>query len=121
MTTYDLVVVGSGFGGAVAACRAAAAGRRVLVLERGRRWEPADYPRKPGDPWRYSVRKPHKRNGWFDIRFLDGDMIVVSGAGVGGGSLAYANVSIDAGPEVFTAGWPAAITSRKPGSGALPT
>ena len=41
---YDVVIVGSGFGGAVAACRLAHAGRSVLVLERGRRWAPQDYP-----------------------------------------------------------------------------
>ena len=46
---YDAVIVGSGFGGAVAACRLAQAGRNVLVLERGRRWNISDYPRQIGD------------------------------------------------------------------------
>ena len=46
---YDVVVVGSGFGGAVMACRLAEAGRSVAVLERGRRWDNADFPRyRPG-------------------------------------------------------------------------
>ncbi len=106
---HEVVIVGSGFGGAVAACRLAAAGREVLVLERGRRWEPEDYPRKLGDPWRYDHRRPHRRNGWFDLRFLDNDMVVVTGAGVGGGSLVYANVCVDAPPEVFDTGWPAQV------------
>ncbi|HMA13783.1 MAG TPA: FAD-dependent oxidoreductase, partial [Kiloniellaceae bacterium] len=41
---YEVVIVGSGFGGAVTACRLAAAGRKVLVLERGREWQRDDYP-----------------------------------------------------------------------------
>jgi cholesterol oxidase len=42
---YDVIVVGSGFGGAVMACRLAEAGARVLMLERGRRWLKEQYPR----------------------------------------------------------------------------
>ncbi|MGW6378045.1 GMC family oxidoreductase [Rhodococcus sp. NPDC055112] len=109
---YDVVVVGSGFGGAVAACRLAAAGRSVLVLERGRRWEPEDYPRRPGDAWLFDPRAPHRRNGWLELRFLD-QMVVAQGAGVGGGSLIYANVCIDAQPEAFASGWPSAITAEE--------
>ena len=50
---FDAIVIGSGFGGAIAACRLAEAGYRVLVLERGRRWRPDEFPRKLGDPWRW--------------------------------------------------------------------
>ena len=46
--SYDVVVVGSGFGGAVVALRLAAAGRRVLVLEQGRRWSKNEFPRTVG-------------------------------------------------------------------------
>ncbi|HSD52317.1 MAG TPA: FAD-dependent oxidoreductase, partial [Candidatus Methylomirabilis sp.] len=42
-TDFDVVVIGSGFGGAVSACRLAEAGYRVLILERGRRWQVQDY------------------------------------------------------------------------------
>ena len=48
---HDVVVIGSGFGGAVTACRLAEQGRKVLILERGRRWEVDDYPRGLADDW----------------------------------------------------------------------
>ena len=67
-TDFDAIVVGSGFGGAVCAARLAAAGYRVLVLERGRRWEPKDYPREIDDPWIWDQDDPEHRNGWFDVR-----------------------------------------------------
>ncbi|MBR7741843.1 GMC family oxidoreductase [Phycicoccus sp. BSK3Z-2] len=84
----DVIVVGSGFGGAVAAARLAQAGQNVVVLERGRRWPAGSFPRRPdldaGWLW-------EKGGGLYDIRWLD-RMAVVQAAGLGGGSLAYANV-----------------------------
>lgn len=106
---YDVVIVGSGFGGAVTSCRLAEAGLKVLVLERGRRWSPETFPRKPGDPWVWDQAHPEKRNGWLDFR-LHRRVSVAQGAGVGGGSLIYANVQVDAPPSVFETGWPAEIT-----------
>lgn len=106
---FDIIVVGSGFGGAVTACRAAEAGARVLILERGRRWNPQDYPRGPKDPWYYDVNKPEKRNGWLDLRLLRG-MAVAQGAGVGGGSLCYSSVLLDAPSAAFGHPWPAEIS-----------
>src|SRR5262245_41952988 len=94
--SWDYVVVGSGFGGSVTACRLAQKGKRVLVLERGRRWTEADYPIKT--PWIYDANKPEKLNGWLDFRPF-GKMAVVQGAGIGGGSLVYANISTEARPE----------------------
>jgi len=105
----DVIVIGSGFGGAVTACRLAEAGRSVVILERGRRWKPENYPRTADDDWIYDIDEPHKQNGWLDLRFLD-DMWVAQGAGVGGGSLIYANVSIDARPEMLSNGWPEPIS-----------
>ncbi len=108
-TDYDAIIVGSGFGGAVTACRLAEHGYRVLVLERGRRWAPRDYPRRPGDAWFWDSDKPERLNGWIDLRVFP-RMVVAQGAGVGGGSLIYANISIDAKEELFEGGWPPEIT-----------
>jgi cholesterol oxidase len=106
---FDVIVVGSGFGGAIAARRLAEKGMRVLVLERGRRWEPEQYPRKPGDAWIFSHEHPARHNGWLDMRFFR-RMTVAQAAGVGGGSLTYSSVAVEASPDVFTKGWPAEIT-----------
>ncbi|MGE6761249.1 GMC oxidoreductase [Corallococcus interemptor] len=100
---YDALVIGTGFGGAVAACRLAQAGLSVRVLERGLRYPKGSFPRDFEDP----------RNGWlwqhrqglFDIKLLKG-MSVVQAAGYGGGSLIYANVHLRPPPDVFASGWP---------------
>lgn len=109
---YDVIVIGSGFGGAVTACRLAEKGMKVLVLERGRRWEANAYPRKPPEDFIFDPEQPHKRNGWIDFRIFD-DMAVAQGAGVGGGSLIYANISVEAREELFAQGWPAEITYQE--------
>jgi cholesterol oxidase len=109
MSDFDAIVIGSGFGGAITACRLAEAGYRVLVLERGRRWDVHTFPRAANDPWLFDASAPEQRNGWFDFRVFP-HMSVVAGAGVGGGSLVYANISVEAKPETFDAGWPAEIT-----------
>lgn len=109
MTRFDVIVVGSGFGGAVTACRLGQAGARVLVLERGRRWTKDQYPRGPADAWFYDHRQPHKSNGWLDLRLYRG-MAVAQGAGVGGGSLCYSSVLMEADPDLFSGGWPPELT-----------
>lgn len=106
---YDVIVIGSGFGGAITACRLAEKGMKVCILERGRRWEVKDYPRGPNDAWWWSHEDPAKCNGWIDIRFYR-HMAVAQGSGVGGGSLIYANISVEAEPFVFESSWPAEIT-----------
>jgi cholesterol oxidase len=111
-TDFDAIVIGSGFGGAVMAARLAQANYRVLVLERGRRWEPEDYPRDVDDPWIWDQDHPQHRNGWFDLRIWP-NMSVVQGAGVGGGSLVYANITVDARDASFARGWPPEITAAE--------
>ena len=107
--TYDAIVIGSGFGGAITACRLAERGLTVLVLERGRRWTPREYPRKPNDPWLFDGNDPAKQHGWLDLRFFK-HMTVAQAAGVGGGSLAYSSVALEAHPSLFAKGWPVEIT-----------
>jgi cholesterol oxidase len=105
----DAIVIGSGFGGAITACRLAEKGMNVLVLERGRRWDAHQYPRKPTDPWIFDHNDPARHNGWMDMRFFK-HMTVAQAAGVGGGSLSYSSVALEANPEIFSHGWPAEIT-----------
>lgn len=112
MADFNAVVVGSGFGGAVAACRLSEAGQKVLVLERGKRWKPEEYPSVTGQNWTFDVDEPHKQHGWLDLRWF-GDMAVAQGAGVGGGSLIYANVSVPPPESTFEARWPEAITYQE--------
>ena len=106
---WDAIVIGSGFGGAAVACRLAEKGASVLVLERGRRWSPQDFPREPDDDWIWDHDRPEKRHGWIDFRLSRG-VCTIAGAGVGGGSLIYANVSVNAPAHVFDHGWPREIT-----------
>ena len=106
---FDVIVIGSGFGGAVAACRFAEAGARVLVLERGRRWDRTSYPSVTGRDWFWSERDPVNGNGWIDFRVFP-HIAVAQGAAVGGGSLIYANISAVPSPDAFAAGWPPEIT-----------
>ena len=110
---YDAIVVGSGFGGGIAACRLAEQGWRVCVLERGRRFGAGDYPDRLAQ-FPHAVWHPkHNPGGMFDIRIMR-DVAVVTGAGVGGGSLVYANVQLRAPDAIFDdPAWPAAIDGRE--------
>src|SRR4051794_30840381 len=107
---YDVVVIGSGFGGAVVACRLAQAGRSVAVLERGRRWDRSEFPRAIGQLADGAFWEEGRSHGFLEyaaFRKVD----VIQGAGVGGGSLHYFNVNIPADPSIFAdRRWPAAIT-----------
>jgi len=106
---FDAIVIGSGFGGAISACRLAEAGYKVLILERGRRWDKSNYPRRPEDPWTWNNDHPEKEQGWLDLHVFP-HMSVATGAAVGGGSLIYANISCEAPQSVFQTGWPKEIT-----------
>ncbi len=106
---YDAIVVGSGFGGGITACRLAEQGWRVCVLERGRRFGPGDYPDRLAQFPHALWHARHNPGGMFDIRIMR-DVAVVTGAGVGGGSLVYANVQLRAPDAIFDdPAWPAAI------------
>ena len=90
MTDYDIVVVGSGFGGSVSALRLAEKGYRVGVLEAGRRFAPATLPRTSWDLRAFLWAPALGLRGMQRITLLK-DIVVLSAAGVGGGSLVYAN------------------------------
>lgn len=102
---YDVIVVGSGYGGGVAAARLARAGKRVAVLERGREVRTGEFPDRFPD-----IRKEFRVTGGvlatgsetalFDVR-LGKDMHVVVGCGLGGGSLVNAGVALRPDRRVF--------------------
>ncbi|MBU1098981.1 MAG: GMC family oxidoreductase N-terminal domain-containing protein [Bacteroidetes bacterium] len=87
---YDYVIIGSGFGGAVSALRLSEKGYKVLVIEKGKAFNPGDFPKT-----NWNLRKwlwvPFLRFfGFFKITYFK-HIGVLSGVGVGGGSLVYAN------------------------------
>jgi cholesterol oxidase len=108
--SYDTVVIGSGFGGSITACRLAQAGRSVCVLERGRRWSQTEFPRSPSQVARdafWDVNAGHF--GIIEYRAFPG-MHVIQGSGVGGGSLHYFNVHLRPPASIFDdPRWPADI------------
>jgi cholesterol oxidase len=89
--TYDFVIIGSGFGGSVSAMRLTEKGYSVLILEKGKRFEEKDFARTNWQFWKYLWLPALHAHGILQISILKGVM-VLHGAGVGGGSLGYANV-----------------------------
>ncbi len=89
--SYDYLIVGSGFGGAVCAMRLADKGYSVLVLEKGKRFRDQDFAHSNLAFWKYIWLPALRSFGVMQISLLKGVM-VLHGAGVGGGSLGYANV-----------------------------
>jgi cholesterol oxidase len=97
---YDAIVIGSGFGGSVMTLRLAAAGRRVLLLERGRRYPPGSFPRSPYRMGRALWDPSEGLYGMFSVWSFD-RLGAIVGSGLGGGSLIYANVLLRKDPEWF--------------------
>jgi len=87
---WDYLIIGSGFGGSVSALRLAEKGYRVLVLEKGRRLRAEAFPKSNWNLRRFFWLPRLGCRGLFKITFL-GHVTALSGVGVGGGSLVYAN------------------------------
>ncbi|MEY3248484.1 MAG: hypothetical protein RL742_527 [Bacteroidota bacterium] len=102
-TSYDYVIIGSGFGGSVSALRLAQKGYKVLVVEQGKWYRAEDFPRSN---WQFSrwLWAPALR--WYGIMRITifRHVGIVSGTGVGGGSLVYANTLPTPKPAFFKTG-----------------
>jgi choline dehydrogenase-like flavoprotein/pimeloyl-ACP methyl ester carboxylesterase len=105
---WDVVIVGSGYGGAVAASRLARAGiGRICVLERGKEYLPGEFPNDIGmapayvsfDRWDRTTKRQRK-DALFDFRFGKG-VTTLTGRALGGTSQINANVALRADPRVF--------------------
>lgn len=100
---YDYIIIGSGFGGSVAALRLSEKGYRVLVVEKGKWYRPEDFPKTN---WQFSkwLWLPSLR--WYGIMKITifRHVGIVSGTGVGGGSLVYANTLPVPKPAFFQSG-----------------
>jgi cholesterol oxidase len=97
---YDWIVIGSGFGGSVSALRLAEKGYRVAVLECGRRYRDEDFAESTWNLRRYYWMPKIGLRGIFRMTVFK-DVFIVSGSGVGGGSLGYANTLYRARPAFF--------------------
>ena len=111
---YDVIVIGSGYGGGVSASRLSRAGKKVAVLERGREFPTGTFPSKfPGLRGEMQVTGKRFRTGretaLYDVRLGD-DMHVLVGCGLGGGSLVNAGVSLRPDARVFADPvWPGSV------------
>lgn len=115
---YDVVVVGSGYGGSIAASRMARCGKSVCLLEKGKEFLPGEFPSSMTDAAKEMHIAKGKRhigteNGLFDF-VVGKDISVLKGCGLGGTSLINANVSIEADDRVFDdPKWPEALRKDK--------
>lgn len=99
---FDFAIIGSGFGGSVSALRLAEKGYRVLVLERGKRFNAQDFPRTNWNIFKYLWLPGARCFGFQGLNFFD-DLWILNGSGVGGGSLVYASTHIKP-PKAFFEG-----------------
>jgi cholesterol oxidase len=100
--TYDYLIIGSGFGGSVSAMRLAEKGYSVLLLEQGKKYQPTDYAKTNWDLRKYLWMPPL---GFFGIQKLSfyRQASILTGIGLGGGSLVYANTLFKPSSKFFNA------------------
>ncbi|MCX6574523.1 MAG: NAD(P)-binding protein [Candidatus Aminicenantes bacterium] len=96
---FDYLVVGSGFGGSVAAMRLAQKGYTVGIVEAGIRWHADEFPRRNWNLRKFLWLPSLGLYGIWRLRLLNG-VFILAGSGVGGGSLNYAN-TLYVPPDVF--------------------
>ena len=102
---YDYIVIGSGFGGSVSAMRLAEKGYDVLVIEKGKKYEADDFPKSNWNLRKYLWAPALKWFGFQKLSFFR-ELFVISGVGVGGGSLVYANTHLEPPDEFYeNAAW----------------
>lgn len=87
---YDYIVIGSGFGGSVSSLRLVEKGYKVLLLEQGKRFNPGDFPKSNWNIPKYLWIPSLRCHGFQKLSFYS-TASILSGTGVGGGSLVYAN------------------------------
>ena len=97
---FDYAVIGSGFGGSVSALRLMEKGYSVAVVEMGKRWRPEDFARSTWELGKYFWKPGLGLHGILQMTMLK-DVFFLHGAGVGGGSLVYANTLLKPPPEAF--------------------
>lgn len=97
---HDFVIVGSGFGGSVSALRLTERGYKVAVLEMGKRWNKEDFPKTNWNLWKHFWKPALGMYGILQMT-LTRDAFFLHGAGVGGGSLVYANTLLVPPDEAF--------------------
>jgi cholesterol oxidase len=100
---YDYVIMGSGFGGSVSALRLAEKGYSVLVIEKGRWFKSEDFPKTNWNLKKWLWEPRAKLFGFFKMTYLN-HVTILSGVGVGGGSLTYANTLPVPKKEFFNSG-----------------
>jgi cholesterol oxidase len=100
---FDFIVIGSGFGGSVAAHRLVEKGYRVAVMEMGRRWTPQSFPRTSWSIHRWLWRPKLGLRGFFNMRFFR-HATIFHGCAVGGGSITYGCTLLQAPEKVWQSG-----------------
>ena len=100
---YDYIIIGSGFGGSVSALRLCQKGYKVLVIEKGSWWKPEDFPKTNWNLKKWLWLPSLRFFGFFKLTFLR-HVGILSGVGVGGGSLVYANTLPRPNTKFFNSG-----------------